>query len=373
MDSKGYYKILGVAENASDDEIKKAYRSGAIKWHPDRWVNGTDEEKKTAEEKFKQLNEAYSVLSDKQKRQEYDSGMDGEWHDMGGFNPFDIFKQHFGGKNPFGDFGFNFGGFDGDGNFQSKPIMKGDDVNININLTMQEANANTSKTVTYEIYEKCKKCGGTGLGKGGKIDNCPHCNGTGMYRNTQRMGFTTVVTQSPCPYCNGTGKTIKNPCPECNGTGLSSKKSKETVTLSIPVGVAPGEILIVPGYGEYPTGGEGVRGDLKIHVFIELPRGYSFMNNFGGVQYQMEIPFYDAMLGCEKEVVFPSGEKRKVTVGKNTKNGTVYTNPGEGMKLKDGKARSSFDVKVVYTIPSSINKEQEEILRQFKNITENGN
>ena len=111
MDKKGYYKILGVSENATDEELKKKYRSECLKWHPDRWVNGTDEEKKTAEDKFKQLNEAYSVLSDKQKRQAYDSGMDGEWHDMGGFNPFEFFKQHFGGRSPFGDLNFNFGGW----------------------------------------------------------------------------------------------------------------------------------------------------------------------------------------------------------------------------------------------------------------------
>ena len=104
-----------------------------------------------------------------------------------------------------------------------------------------------------------------------------------------------------------------------------------------------------------------------------MPNGYAFSNNYGGVQYQMEIPFYDAMLGCEKEVMFPSGEKKKIKVAKNTKNGTVYTHQEEGMKLKDGKARSSFDIKVVYTIPTSLNKKQEEILKQFKNITENGN
>lgn len=373
MDKKGYYKVLGVSENASDEEIKKAYRSGAVKWHPDRWVNGTDEEKKTAEDKFKQLNEAYSVLSDKQKRQAYDSGMDGEWHDMGGFNPFEFFKQHFGGRSPFGDLNFNFGGWNDSGDFQSNPIIKGDDTIINMSLTMEEANKGISKTVSYEIREKCEKCNGTGLGKDGKIDTCPHCNGTGLYRNTQRMGFTTIVTQSTCPYCNGTGKVVKNPCPDCNGTGLSKKKKAETVTFSIPVGVAPGETLVVPGYGEYPAGGEGVRGDLKIRISIDMPEGYSFTNNYGGVQYQMEIPFYDAILGCEKEVTFPSGERRKLKIGKNTKDGTVYTYQGEGMKLKDGKARSSFDIKVTYTIPTSLSKKQEEILRQFKNITENGN
>ena len=370
MDSKGYYKILGVSENASDDEIKKAYRSGAVKWHPDRWVNGTDEEKKIAEDKFKQLNEAYSVLSDKQKRQAYDSGMDGQWQDAGGFDPFDIFKRHFGGKNPFSDF-FG-GGWDDDGGFQSNNVKKGKDIDINLTLTMEEANKGISKSVVYEVHEKCDECNGTGLGKGGKIDTCPHCNGSGMYRSTQRMGLTTIVTQSPCPYCNGTGKIVKNPCLKCGGTGISGKKKKENITITIPVGIAPGETLVVQGHGEYPERGEGVRGDLRIRIAIDMPDGYDFSNNYGGVQYQMEIPFYDAMLGCEKEVLFPSGEKRKIKIGKNTKNGTVFSNQGEGMKLKDGRARSSFDIKVNYTIPSSLSKKQEDILKQFKNITENG-
>ena len=373
MDNKGYYKILGVAENASDEEIKKAYRKLALQYHPDRWINGTDAEKKTAEDKFKQLNEAYSVLSDKQKRQQYDSGMDGEWHNMGGFNPFDFFKKHFGGQNPFADMHFDFGGWDSNGDFQSRPIVKGADIDINMNLTMGEANAGVSKTVSYEIHEKCSECGGTGLGKGGKIETCPHCNGTGLYKNIQHMGFTTVVTQSPCPYCNGTGKTVKNPCKKCNGTGISDKTRTETINISIPVGIAPGETLIVQGYGEFASGNTGQRGDLKIHMSIDMPKGYSFMNNMGGVQYTMEIPFYDAILGCEKEVLFPSGKKQVIKIDKNTKNGRIYSHANEGMKLKDGKARSSFDIKVNYTIPDKLSKKQEEILKEFKNVTENGN
>lgn len=376
---KEYYEILGLTEEESklpwdsfQEICKKKYRVNALKFHPDRWVNGTDEEKKTAEDKFKQLNEAYSVLSDKQKRQAYDSGMDGEWHDMGDFNPFDIFEKHFG-SNPFGGFNPFSGMWDDGGNFRSKPVKRGNDVTASITLTMEEANKGVSKTISYDIHEKCGACGGTGLGKDGKIVTCPYCNGTGIYKDTRRMGFTTVVTQSPCHHCNGTGKKVENPCPECGGTGLSRNLKKETVTISIPVGVAPGEMLVVQGRGDYPEGGEGIRGDLKLYVSIDMPGGYSFSNNMGGVQYQMEIPFYDAMLGCERDVKFPSGEVKKIKINKNTKNGTTYTHQGEGMKLKDGKARSSFDIKVSYTIPDSINKKQEEILKDFKNITENGN
>lgn len=372
MDNKGYYKLLEVPENATDEQIKANYRKLCLKWHPDRWINNTDEEKKTAEDKFKQINEAYSVLSDKEKRQAYDSGIDGDWQNQnpGGFNPFDIFKKHFGGKNPFSDF---FGGWDDAGDFHSTPIPRGEDVDVDITLTMEEANSGVSKNISYEIHEKCKECNGTGLGKDGKIETCPHCNGTGVYRATQRMGFTTVMTQTACPYCNGTGKTVKNPCKKCGGTGIGHETKTENIRMPVPVGIAPGETLLIKEFGEYPAGGEGVRGDLRIHVSIDMPKGYTFMNNMGGVQYNMEIPFYDALLGCEKEVVFPSGKRQKIKIGGNTKNGTVISHANEGMKLKDGRARSSFDIKVTYTIPTSLSKKQEDILKEFKKVTENGN
>ncbi len=373
MDNKGYYKILGVDENASDDAIRKAYRAGAIKWHPDRWVNGTDEEKKTAEEKFKELNEAYSVLSDKQKRQAYDSGMDGQWQDMGGFNPFDIFKQHFGGKNPFGDF-FGNVAWDAGDNFQSKPIFKGEDIDMNLELTMVEANSGVAKTISYYIHKKCGQCKGTGIGEGGGRETCPHCNGTGVIQKVQRMGYAQIVTQTTCPHCQGTGKIIKNPCPKCHGTGISDEMEKKEISLNIPIGISHGETLVVRGFGEYPPGGEneGVRGDLNIHISLKLPAGYSFKDNMAGIKYIMDIPFYDAILGCERDVLFPSGQTKKIKIKKGTKNGTVYTHQGEGMKGKDGRARSSFDVILNYTIPQKIDGKQEKLLKEFKNITENG-
>lgn len=370
MDNKGYYKTLGVAENATDDEIKKAYRSGAIKWHPDRWVNGTDEEKKTAEDNFKKLNEAYSVLSDKEKRNAYDMGVEDNFQQGPGFNPFDVFKEHF------ANMGFDFG-FDFNGGFQQGPqrqtVNKGQDVNTTLDLTMEEANNGVDKTINYEIHEKCEFCNGTGFGAGGGMETCPHCNGTGMFRQVQRMGFATVVNQGPCPYCNGTGKSIKNPCTHCGGTGLNGEKlKKETLTVKIPVGVAPGETVVVQGMGDYPVRGEGVRGNINIRINIKMPSNYAFTNNMGGVECELDVPFYDAILGCEKEVVFPSGKKNKVKIDKNTKPGTVYSFKNEGMKLKDGKARASFDVVVNYTIPKKLSKKQEETLKEFKNITENG-
>lgn len=370
MDNKGYYKTLGVAENATEEEIRKSYKKLALQWHPDRWVNGTDEERKNAEDNFKKINEAYSVLSDKEKRSAYDMGVDGNFQQGPGFNPFDIFKQHF--RNSGFDFNFDFN----DG-FQQGPqrqaVNKGQDVNINLDLTMEEANNGVNKTINYETHEKCEFCNGTGFGAGGGMETCPHCNGTGMFRQVQRMGFATVVNQGTCPYCNGSGKTIKNPCTHCGGTGLNNDKlKKESVSVKIPVGIAPGETVIVQGFGDYPVRGEGIRGNLNIDVNIKLPDNYNFTNNIGGVECELDVPFYDAILGCEKEVKFPSGKMNKVKIDKNTKPGTVYSFKGEGMKLKDGRARASFDVLVNYTVPKELSKKQEEKLKEFKNITENG-
>lgn len=378
---KEYYEILGLSEEESklpwdsfQEICKKKYRANALKFHPDRWVNGTEEEKKTAEEKFKKLNEAYSVLSDKEKRQAYDMGIDGGFQQGAqGFDPDEFFKKHFGGRNPFADF---FGGHDPDMDFQFgngfNNVKRGDDVTAQLNLTMEEANSGVRKQIIYNIHKQCDECHGTGLGKGGKIGKCHYCNGTGTLKTTQRMGFATIVQQGLCPHCHGTGKEIINPCPKCGGTGLSSEMETTSIWLDIPVGIAPGETLVVQGMGDR-CGGDGQRGDLNIRINIIMPEGYSFMDNMGGVEYLMDIPFYDAILGCEREVTFPSGEKKKIKIGKNTEQGKTFTYPNQGMKLKNGKSRSAFEVVVNCTMPKTTTKKQEEILKQLKNVIENGN
>ena len=372
MDSKGYYKILDCPENASAEDIKKKYKSLAMKFHPDRWVNGTDEEKKTAEENFKKLNEAYSVLSDPQKRQAYDSGMDGAWQNMGdNIDPFEVFKQHFG--QQFANFNFGFNGW-GDNMNSGYGTPSGEDIVVQLNITMEEANSTNRdpKTVTYKKHEKCEHCHGTGLGEGGSVETCPHCHGSGRIRDFRRAGMMTMINETVCPHCHGIGEVVKNPCPHCNGTGISTKEEIKTVKVNIPLGVSSGETLIMPGYGEYATRGAGKPGDLKMVVNIIFPDKYVIKDQAGGVRYIMDVPFYDAMLGCEKKVLFPDGTTRKIKIAKNTKNGTAYTYKNEGMKLGDGRSHSSFDVVVNYTIPTAMTKKQEEIIKQYKKITENG-
>ena len=370
MDKKGYYKILEVPENATDEQIKSNYKKMALKWHPDRWVNGTEEEKKSAEEKFKQLNEAYSVLSDKNKRMAYDSGVEDGFQTGGpGFNPFDIFKQHFGGMS---GFGINIEDLFNNDFSTERPMGGGNNVNISVTITMEEANNGVEKDITYEIHDKCEHCNGTGFGDGGSFETCPHCKGTGNVKSFSKVGFASVMVQTTCPHCKGTGKTIKNPCKHCNGTGMGKTK-KVTRTISIPVGMAPGETMQFIGLGDIPANGNGVNGNLNVKVNVELPAGYSFCDNFGGVEYVLEVPFYDAMLGCEREVMFPNGTRNKIRILENTEDGTEYRFAGEGMRLKDGRARSPFIVTVRYKRMQGLTNKQVEILKEFKNTTENGN
>ena len=364
MDSKGYYKTLECQEKATDEEIKKSFRKLSRKWHPDVWVNGTDEEKKTAEENFKKINEAYSVLSDPQKRQSYDMGFDSSnWNGGGDFNPFDMFKH-----------GFEDDDWFGFGHRQQQPLRKkGNDVLVNLNITMEEANNGATKTIAYVVHDKCSYCNGTGLGEGGKVDDCPHCHGTGRLREMRQMGPMTVVNEIPCPHCHGSGKTITNPCPHCNGTGINPIPNTASAVINIPIGVVEGETLVVQGLGDYPERGDGVRGNINIVISVIFPDGYTIKDNAGGVRYKMNIPFYDAILGCEKEVLCPDGTKKKITIGKNTKNGKIFSVKNGGMKLRDGIAHSSFDIVVNYTIPAEINEKQEKILKEFKKLAENGN
>lgn len=354
MDVKGYYKILGVPENASPEEIKKKFRSEALRWHPDRWVNGTEEEKKTAEKNFKQLNEAYSVLSDKEKRQAYDMGM-ADYFNPGGFHgdPFEEFFKNFGGRNR---------------QQRQKPIIKGNPVQVSITLSMVEANTGVKKKIEIPIHKPCAHCNGNGLGKDGKIENCQYCGGSGVYRQTRMEGFMSMVTETTCPYCHGTGSHIVNPCTHCGGTGLEKNQTIEIFELDVPAGLAPGNTITIQGVGDYPPNGNGIRGDCHITVNIEFPEGYTVDYSFGrSVFYKLKVPFYDAILGCEKEVMLPDGTKKKIKLEEGTLNGKDFRFNNAGMKMMNGRVPGDFIVEVEYTAPAKLTDKQKDIIKQFKN------
>lgn len=360
MDNKGYYKLLGVAEDASADEIQKKFRSLALKWHPDRWANGTEQEKKTAEEKFKEYNEAYGVLSDPEKRRAYDTGFDTQPGGTPDEDPLASFAQRFwGNNNPFAG-------------RQEQQVVRGNDIDVTLNITMEEANNGIfQKEIHYNIHKKCSHCNGTGLGEHGRIDTCPHCNGTGFMTHYERHGFMEMRTQTICPHCHGVGKTVINPCTHCGGTGFDKMPTTETVVIDIPQGVIFNGGVRVNGLGEYPERGEGIRGDLVIHTNLVLPDGYSVMDNRGGILYKLDVPFYDAFLGCVKEVTMPSGKKLKITLNEGTKSGDERIYHNEGMRLPNGTSVSNF--KVVFNFTSGtkkLTKEQKELLSKLKESIE---
>ena len=289
MAKRDYYEVLGVSKGASADEIKKAYRKLAKKYHPD--VNKA----KDAEEKFKEINEAYEVLSDDQKKQIYDNyGFDGLEGNMGqgGFSNFsggfddlgDIFSQFMGGMG-------GFGGFSRGSSRQSGPI-KGENKYVQMSIEFLEAVKGVTKTIKVSVDRKCPKCNGSGAKSASDIKTCPRCNGSGKVTSAKRTPFGMMQSVVDCPDCHGTGKTITNKCPECGGAGYETKV--ETVEIKIPAGISTGQQVRVAGYGERGYNG-GDNGDLYIEIIV---KSHDFFVREGNDIY-VEVPIsaVDATLG----------------------------------------------------------------------------
>lgn len=339
---KDYYDILGVSENATEEEINKAFKKLALKWHPDRWVNGTDEEKKTAEEKFKELSEAKDILTNPQKREQYDMQRNGpDLSGMGGFDPFDIIRQH-----------------------QRNMVIKGDDVFITVNLTFKEAYEGTTKEVRYKKNVKCHHCNGTGS-EDGQTQTCPHCNGTGMITETQQRGNMIFQNMHPCQYCHGTGKIVKNPCKQCNGTGIEEAECIEM--LRIPPGVFTGARMSMKGKGSSPME-KGIDGDLIINFNVSINPYYGRPDEETLVHHE-KVPFVDALLGCEREVNVPDGTKIKIKLHELTKDGEEFVQYGKGFPniIQGNPQRGDYIVVIDYIYPSKLTKKQKDLLKNFNN------
>ena len=320
---RDYYEVLGLSKGASVDEIKSAYRKLALQWHPDKWVNGTDAEKKTAAEKFKEASEAYSVLSDPDKKAKYDqfghAGVEGETggFDFSGFNLNDLLNNIFGGG--FGGFGGGFGGFSGfgGGGQAQQRVYRGRDIRTRVRLTLEEIAKGVEKEVTIERNEPCPDCGGKGAKNASDIQTCPDCHGTGQVQRVSSSFFGQTVTYSTCPRCGGEGKIIKNPCRTCGGTGLVRKKA--TVKVTIPAGVEDGMQLSVRGAGHAAKNG-GVSGDLLV-VIEEIP--HSQLKRDGqNLFYTQILSVMDAMLGTDVTVPCLDGSY-KIKVEPGTQSGSI--------------------------------------------------
>lgn len=355
-EKRDYYEVLGVSKDADDAAIKKAYRQLAKKYHPD-----TNPGDKDAEVKFKEASEAYAVLSDADKRRQYDQfghaafengggGAGGfDFSDMG-----DIFGDIFGG-DIFGDL---FGS--GRSRRNSNGPMRGADVRVNVRITFAESVTGTSKKIDVTLKDPCNTCNGTGAKAGTKPETCSKCGGKGQVVYTQQSMFGMVRNVQACPDCHGTGKIIKEKCPDCYGTGYVS--SKKTIEVSIPAGIDNGQCVRISGKGEPGTNG-GSRGDLLVAVMISSEPG--FERDGYNIFSNVNISYPTAVLGGEIKVKTVDGEVL-YEVKPGTASGTRVRLKGKGMPTLRNKAvRGDHYITLIVEIPSKLNKEQQEALLAY--------
>ncbi len=366
-EKRDYYEVLGVNKNSTPDEIKSAYRKAALKWHPDKWVNGTDEEKKTAEEKFKEASEAYSVLSDENKKARYDrygfAGMDGGSTGAGGFGGFgdfdlnDILNSVFGRGFDFGGFGSGFG-FSGGSSRGGSIKQRGSNIRVKVKLNLQEIAHGVKKKIKVTKYVACTHCHGSGS-EDGSTETCPTCHGRGQVVQTVNSFFGQMQTQSVCPTCNGTGKVIKKKCTHCGGEGIM--KGDEVIEIDIPAGVSQDMQLTVRGKGNAGPH-NGVNGDL--YVLIEEEPHPDFERNENDLIYNLFITIPEAILGTQAEVPTVDGKVR-VKIAPGTQSGKVLRLRGKGLPILNGYGSGDMLVNVNVWVPKKVNKEEEKLLQQL--------
>ena len=352
---RDYYEVLGVEKGASAEEIKKAYRKNAMKYHPDR--NPGD---KAAEEKFKELGEAYEVLSDDEKRSRYDqyghAGVDPNFG-AGGFN-----GGGFGGFGGF-DFGDIFGEFFGGGGRRSSTQnvpMRGENVGVRLEVTFEEAAFGTEKQVSAQRIENCSACSGTGSADG-TVETCSYCRGAGQVRTTRNVMGMTMQTTSECPQCGGRGKVIKNPCNTCRGKGKVRRTQK--INVKIPAGVDHGQSVRVRGEGCVGSNG-GPNGDLLVEISIR--RHSVFQRHGQDVLCEVPITFTQAALGGEIEVPTLDG-KTKFDLPEGTQTGREFVLNGIGIPyVNNPRRRGNQRFTVVVETPTRLNKEQKELLQKLE-------
>ncbi len=349
-DKRDYYEVLGLGKGASDDEIKKAYRKLAKKYHPD--MNPGD---KTAEEKFKEVNEAYAVLSDPEKKSKYDQfghaafdpAMGGGGFG-GGFDGFD-----------FGDIFSSFFGGGGGGARRRNAPTRGEDLQYRVTLTFEEAAFGCKKDISYGRVERCSDCGGSGASKGTSAETCPTCKGSGQVQTAQRTPFGVFQSTHTCDNCRGTGKIIKNPCKNCSGKGYVKLQKKLTVT--IPAGIDNGEYLRVSGQGNEGRNG-GPAGDLIVAVTVKPHQ--IFERNGNNIYCEIPITFVEAALGAEIDV--PTLEEPvKYTIPDGTQTGTNFTVRGAGIVSTRTGRKGDLIFTVVVEVPKNLNDKQKQLLRDF--------
>ena len=364
MAKRDYYEVLGVDKTASEDEIKKAYRKIAIKYHPDRNPGN-----KEAEEKFKEAAEAYDVLHDPQKRQQYDQfGFAGQGG-AGGFGGFggasmnmdDIFSM-FG--DIFGGHAGGFGGFGGFGGGQRRPQQhRGSDLRLKVKLTLQEISTGVTKKFKVRKDVVCQHCHGSGSADGGASETCPTCHGSGVISHTTQSIFGMMQTQGVCPTCNGEGKIIKNKCHECSGTGVV--KGEEVVEINIPAGVIEGMVVNVPGKGNAGRR-NGIPGDIQ--VFIEEEPNDTFVRDGNDLIYNLLLDFPTAALGGDVEIPTIEGTKLRVKIEPGTQPGKTLRLRSKGLPAVQGYGSGKGDmvVNISIYVPKTLSRDEKKALEKMK-------
>lgn len=357
---RDYYEVLGVSKGASDDQIKKAYRQMAKKYHPD--LNPGD---KQAEAAFKEVNEAYSVLSDPDKKARYDqfghAGVDPNYGagGAGGAGGFDF---------DFGDIGDIFGSFFGGGfgssaRSNANAPVRGRDISASVILSFEEAAKGCTRTVEVSHVENCPDCSGSGAQKGTTPSTCPDCGGRGQVKMQQRTPFGVIATTRTCSRCNGKGKVISSPCSVCNGTGKVRKTRKYDI--NIPAGIDDKQIVNIKGKGDAGING-GPTGDLRVNVTV---RPHPIFEREGYDMYcEIPITFTQAVLGTQIEVPTLEG-KELHTLDEGTQPGDVFKLKGKGIQNVSGRGKGDLYVKVVVEVPKGLSEHQKSLLQQFEAST----
>ncbi|MBQ6813510.1 MAG: molecular chaperone DnaJ [Methanobrevibacter sp.] len=362
-EKRDYYEVLGVDKTADEKEIKKAYRKLARKYHPDVAEEGKKEE---ATEKFKEISEAYAVLSDEEKRQRYDqfghAGMDGFTNEdiFRNVNFEDIF-QGFGGGGFEDIFDTLFGG--GRSRHYNNGPRRGGDIYTEVTITLEEAASGTEKDVKIRHDVLCPECGGSKAEPGSDVETCPICGGTGQRKQIRQSLFGQVVNIVQCGECGGTGKIIKEPCHHCKGKG--TVKENKTISIKIPAGVESGNRLRVSGEGHAGDVGGG-SGDL--YVEINIKKHDTFERDGANLYYEKQISFVQASLGDNVDIPTIDGEV-ELKIPPGTQSGTVFRLKEKGMPQMRRSYKGNLYVTVTVVVPQRLNKEQQKLLRKFAQIS----